>query len=82
MVGALAVVGGMENLEAAHVAHVAVEIRTVDAIATLSDSRVRTELLPQRFVVLRRLPVQLLDERDGGLSLHWLSCWGNIMTVI
>lgn len=74
VLGALAVVGGVEHLEAAHVAHIAVQVSAVDAVAALSDGSVRAELFPQLFLIDGRLAVQLLDERDGDLHLHRLSC--------
>lgn len=71
---ALAVVGGVEHLEAAHVAHVAVQVSAVDAVATLPHGGVRAELLPELLLISGRVALHLLDERDGDLHLHRLSC--------
>lgn len=70
MVRALVVVGGVEHLQAAHVAHVAVEVDAVEAVAALAHGGVRAQLLPQLFVVGRRLAVKLLDEGRVG-RLRW-----------
>lgn len=74
VLGALGVVSGVEHLEAAHITNVAVEIGTIDSVAALSNSSVWTELLPQLFVIQCCVSVRLLNERDGALHLHWLSC--------
>lgn len=50
---ALGVVGGMKHLQAAHVTHIAMEIGTIDPIATFSNGGVRTELLPELLVLHR-----------------------------
>ena len=73
VLGALVAVSGVEHLKATHITDVAVEIGTVDSVAALSDSGVRTELLPQLLVVLCRVAVELLDERAGALPVHLLS---------
>ena len=70
----LGIVTGVEHLEAAHVTHIAVEIGTVDSIAALANSSVRTELLPQHLFIQCCVAVKLLNERDRALHFHWLSC--------
>lgn len=74
MLRALGTVTGMQSLQTTHVAHVTMEIRTVDSIATLSDSGVRTQLLPQVFAIGAGIAVEFLDERGGAFHLHRLSC--------
>lgn len=82
VIGALVVVSGVEHLEATHVTNVAVEIGAVDSVAALSNSSIRTELLPQLFVIHCCVIVKLLDERDGALHLHWLSCNTRVYNVM
>lgn len=74
VLGALVVVGGVEDLKPTHVTHVAMEIGTVDPIATLSNGSIGTELLPQVFVLQRRVRVKLLDERNRAFPFHRLGC--------